>query len=406
MTPKIIKTPAEYETVRVEAARLVALDPPVGTSDADRLELLAVLLADYEKKHFPLPDPDPIEAIRFRMEQEGLTQQDLVPYIGSKSRVSEVLAGRRRLTLPMIRALSGSLGIPLRVLVQPDVAPRIASAAAMVLDWRRFPLREMAKRGYFGALGNVRAIRDSGETLIRQFLAPLESRGHAMLTKQSNHIRSDQKSEQFALFAWSAWVIRQALASEPAGGYHPGMVDDEFMRQVARLSWSAQGPILAREFLSRHGISLIIERHLPKTYLDGAALLLDLGHPVIGMTLRYDRLDNFWHCLMHELAHLRLHLLSEGAAFYDDLEAEGDARETEADELARETLVPLKVWKTSPASTVRSPDAAISLARRLNVHPAVVAGRMRHESKDFRILTSLLGHVRELFPEYHGRKGI
>ena len=399
----------EYETVRVEAARLVALDPPVGTSDADRLELLAVLLADYEKKHFPLPDPDPTEAIRFRMEQEGLTQQDLVPFIGSKSRVSEVLAGRRRLTLPMIRELSTGLGIPLRVLIQPDVAPRSISGAAMVRDWKRFPLREMAKRGYFGTLGNLRAIRGSGETLIRQFLAPLESRGHPMLAKQSHHIRSDQVSEQYALFAWSARVIRQALASGPAEGYRPGIVDDEFMRQVARLSWSAQGPILAREFLSRHGISLIIERHLPKTYLDGAALLLDLGHPVIGMTLRYDRLDNFWHCLMHELAHLRLHLLSEGVAFYDDLdplEAEGDARETEADELAREALVPLKIWKASAASTVRSPDAAISLARRLNVHPSVVAGRMRYEARDFTILSSLLGHVREVFPEYHSRKGM
>jgi HTH-type transcriptional regulator/antitoxin HigA len=381
---------------------LVAIDPPLGTAEADKLELLAVLLSDYERKHFPLPDPDPIEAIRFRMEQAGLSQLDLVPYIGSKSRVSEVLAGKRRLTLAMIRALSTGLGIPLRVLVQQADGPRVTPTPAMLLDWNRFPLREMAKRHYFGTPRATRLVRDSGEALIREFLAPLESRGHAVLTKQSNHFRSDRVSERYALLAWSARILRRALEDKPANSYRSGVIDDNFMRHVAQLSWSHQGPLLAREFLAQHGISLIIERHLSKTYLDGAAMLLDLSHPVIGMTLRYDRLDNFWFCLMHELAHVRLHLSSEGAAFFDDLEAEGDARETEADELARELLVPFAIWRDSPASTVKSPDAAVSLARRLNVHPAVVAGRMRHESKDFTILTSLLGHVRELFPEYRG----
>ena len=84
MTAKIIKTPVEYDAARREAAQLVTVDPPAGTPEADRLELLAVLLSDYERKHFPLPDPDPIEAIRFRMDQAGLSQQDLVPYIGSR----------------------------------------------------------------------------------------------------------------------------------------------------------------------------------------------------------------------------------------------------------------------------------------------------------------------------------
>src|SRR2546428_2439537 len=100
--------------------------------------------------------------------------------------------------------------------------------------------------------------------------------------------------------------MRRALRNKPSGEYKAGSVDDAFMRHVAQLSWSSQGPTLAREFLTQHGISLIIERHLTGTYLDGAALLLAPDHPVIGMTLRYDRLNNFWFCLMHELAHIRL----------------------------------------------------------------------------------------------------
>lgn len=118
MTTKVLKTDAEYKTALAEAHRLVALDPASGTGDANKLELLALLLSDYEVKHFPLPAADPIEAIQFRMEQLALVQRDLVPYIGSKSKVSEVLARKRRLTLPMIRALSAGLSIPLRVLVQ------------------------------------------------------------------------------------------------------------------------------------------------------------------------------------------------------------------------------------------------------------------------------------------------
>ena len=400
MTMKVLKTDTEYKTALAEAHRLVALDPAAGTSDANKLELLALLVSDYEAKHFPLPIADPIEAIQFRMEQLGLVQRDLVPYIGSKSKVSEILARKRRLTLPMIRALSVGMGIPLRILIQnPEVEP----LGAETFDWKRFPVKEMATRGYFGPQRTRGSIRDSAETLVREFLAPLGPRPIYAFRKQTHRVRSGRPFDEYGLFAWTAQVMRQALAHKPVAPYRPESVDDAFMRQVAQLSWSSHGPVLAREFLAQHGISLIIERHLPKTYLDGASLLLaDPPHPVIGMTLRYDRLDNFWHCLMHELAHVRLHLQRPEDAYYDDLDPkeESDPREIEADDLARESLIPGVAWERSAARDVRSPDAAISLAKTLHVHPAIVAGRMRHHWGDFKILTPLLGRVRPLFPEY------
>lgn len=400
MTIKVLKTDAEYRTALDEAQRLVALDPASGTSDANSLELLALLISDYEAKHFPLPVADPIEAIQFRMEQLSLAQRDLLPYIGSKSKVSEVLGGKRRLTLPMIRALSAGLGIPLRVLVQ---SPDVETLGPEAFDWKRFPIKDMAARGYFGTQRTRTGLRGSAETLVREFLAPLGSRPIYAFRKQTHHVRSGRAFDEYGLFGWTAQVMRQALAKKPGTAYRAGSIDDDFMRQVAQLSWSGHGPVLAREFLAQHGISLIIERHLPKTYLDGAALLLaDPVHPVIGMTLRYDRLDNFWHCLMHELAHIRLHLLKPEDAYYDDLDRkdEDDPREIEADDLAQESLVPSAAWERSAASDVRSPDAAISLAKRLHVHPAVVAGRMRRHWNDYTILTPLLGRVRPLFPEY------
>jgi HTH-type transcriptional regulator/antitoxin HigA len=188
--------------------------------------------------------------------------------------------------------------------------------------------------------------------------------------------------------------------------YEAEAVNLGFMQELARLSVFDEGPILAREFLAKNGISLIIEPHLPRTYVDGAAILAAPGRPVIGMTLRYDRIDNFWFCLMHELAHIRLHLggdAEDTTEFYDDLDVEDDSdpREQQADQQAGEALIPEAEWRRSPASGLRSPEAAEHLARKLRIHPAIVAGRIRHEYKSYRVLNQLVGHgqVRRLFPE-------
>jgi HTH-type transcriptional regulator/antitoxin HigA len=403
-TTTILKTETEYEAALRETERLVALDPASGTPEADRLELLAVLVSDYESRHFQFPAADPIEAIRFRMEQMGLARRDLIPYIGSKSKVSEVLARKRRLTLSMIRALSAGLGIPAPVLVQEPPKPQETDT-----DWGQFPIREMATRGYFGVgvVPKGKELKAAAAVLVKEFLGPVGSRAVLAFPKQSQHVRTARSFDKYALYAWTVQVLRRALTRRPKVTYKPGTVDFGFMRQVGQLSWSSQGPRLAQEFLEQHGVSLIIERHMPKTYLDGAALWADKDHPVIGMTLRYDRIDNFWFCLMHELAHVGLHL--QDAVYWDDLELKNaDPRETEADEMAREALVPKDAWENSAARHVRSPDAVRQLAKRLNVHPAVVAGRVRFESDDYTVLNSLLGHgeVQRLFPEHEGAEGV
>ncbi len=121
MKAKVIKTNAEYEATlaRIEKLMDTGPDTPLG----DELELLSLLVEDYEKKTFPIERPDPLAAIRFRLEQQGLTQRDLVRFLGSRSRVSEVLAGKRRLSLKMIRALVAGLNIPAELLIgEPEKA--------------------------------------------------------------------------------------------------------------------------------------------------------------------------------------------------------------------------------------------------------------------------------------------
>jgi HTH-type transcriptional regulator/antitoxin HigA len=116
-----IHTEAAYKDALAAIAALVELDPDPGTPEGDRLDILATLVQAYESKHWPIGAPDPVEAIKFRMEQGGLSIKDLEPMIGKRNRVYEVLNRKRPLTLPMIRRLHQSLGIPADVLIAEPV---------------------------------------------------------------------------------------------------------------------------------------------------------------------------------------------------------------------------------------------------------------------------------------------
>ncbi|MBI1319255.1 MAG: transcriptional regulator [Candidatus Hydrogenedens sp.] len=122
MEPKILKNETEYEAALEQAAALMSAR--AGTPEADALDLWSFLIEDYESRHHPVGLPEPIEAIRFRMDQQGLRPRDLEAYLGSKSKVSEVLNRKRPLSLAMIRRLHAGLGIPAEVLLQ--AAPRPA----------------------------------------------------------------------------------------------------------------------------------------------------------------------------------------------------------------------------------------------------------------------------------------
>jgi HTH-type transcriptional regulator/antitoxin HigA len=129
MQRRKVKTRKEYHHFLKELDALMDLNPKLGTPESARLEELSILLEEYEKKEFPMELPDPIEAIKFRMEQQGLKRKDLIPYFGSKSKVSEVLSGKRPLSLKMIRALHEHLGISYEVLMQEKATTSHKKAA-------------------------------------------------------------------------------------------------------------------------------------------------------------------------------------------------------------------------------------------------------------------------------------
>jgi HTH-type transcriptional regulator/antitoxin HigA len=112
---RVIKTQRDHRLAMQRIEEL--MDARQNTPEGDELELLSTLVDLYERAHFPIESPDPIDAIRFRMEQSGLTPADLIPYIGSRGRISEVLNRKRSLSIEMIRRLHRGLGIPAEVLI-------------------------------------------------------------------------------------------------------------------------------------------------------------------------------------------------------------------------------------------------------------------------------------------------
>lgn len=396
---KIIKSKSDYEAALVAIEKLIDLDPEVGTREADQLELLALLVQDYESKTIKRNLPDPIEAIKFRMEQQNLTQRDLVPYLGSRSKVSEVLSGKRPLNLSMARSLHSGLGIPAKVLLKNEDHSKIEESN---IDWERFPLREMVSRGWIKEkLSNARG---QAEDVLRRYFTQLGSTNAIVaFYRRTGHIRSARSMDRYALAAWTARVMIRANEESLPVKYNSAFVNLDFMRTLVRLSWFDSGPLLAVEYLKKHGIGVIVEPHLPRTYLDGAAIMIQLDRPVIALSLRYDRIDNFWYTLMHELAHISLHFGKGITQFYDDLDvgSQDDPKEEEADQLAGEALIPQTEWNKSPTSKLRSPEAVQHLANHLHIHPAIVAGRIRQEFNDYRVLNQLVGHgqVRKHFPE-------
>jgi HTH-type transcriptional regulator/antitoxin HigA len=385
---KIIKTDQEHEQALAYLMSLMDKELIKNSAEADELDVLALLIERYEQDRYPIDQPDPIEAIKFRMDQQGLRKKDLIPYIGSASKVTEVLNGTRALSINMIRRLSEGLGISAQVLIRE---PQQKPMESMDIDWLAFPLAKMRERGYFdGFNGNLQELKEYAAEHIGTFLSSVRS-GFSLrpaLLRTSAHLRSNQKeTDAYALWAWQVRILQKAQAEPLSVKYEKDTVNLEWMKKLAQLSWSEKGPILAKEFLNRSGIHLVLEPHLPKTYLDGAVCLTAEGNPVIALTLRHDKLDNFWFTLMHELAHIALHVDGSNIWFIDDLDSDSVEKiEQEADALAQQALI-----SDDDINSLKSHDPTDikALAQQLSISPSIVAGRIRFESGNHRMFGTL-----------------
>jgi HTH-type transcriptional regulator/antitoxin HigA len=394
MMIRAIKTDADYEMALARVEEIFDSEP--GSPEFDELEVWGTLIGAYEDMHHPVPPPTPLEAIEFIMDQKGLKQKDLIAFIGSKSKVSEVLAGKRRLSLKMIRALHEGLGIPTDTLLK-EPGQELPESLANV-DWSKFPLKEMAHRGWIEGAKNL---IDGAEETVRNLMA--QAGQPDCLPTACYRCGISRTADDIDMYAVQAWLLGVQIKAQrfETTGVFEGNLDETFLSRLARLSMFSDGPLKAVEYLSSKGIKLVVEPHFQHTKLDGAAIF-QLGTPIVAMTLRYDRIDNFWFTLLHECAHVVKHLSEENSLILDDLDSESaDEREHEADILARNAAIPLDVWENHMITKAKRPAKGhvLDLANQLEIHPALIAGRIRYERNQYNILSGLVGNreVRKFF---------
>ena len=402
---KPIRTEADYETALARIEESFHAAP--GTPEGEELDVLTVLVEHYEAVHFPIAPSDPIDAIEFQMDQKGMSLRDLAPIIGSPAKVSEVLARRRPITMPMARALHQHLGIPAEVLLRDPNITREDNPESM--EWSRFPLRAMVKLEW---VPNVPKLKEHAKELVSHLMDRAGGQDFAIqpMYRKNDHRRVNAKTDDYALKAWCWEVMARSRERGSDVTYQQGTVTLDFLRSVAQLSTSEDGPRQARDFLAQHGIGFEYVPHLPRTHLDGAALRLQNRTPVVGMTLRYDRIDNFWFTLLHELAHIGLHLDgdAEDEGFVDDhslrdigATGNGDTEENDADRTAQDALIPSEIWRDGDLLDNPTPMAVVGLGWEAGIHPAIVAGRVRRELGNYRLLSQFVGtgEMRKQFAE-------
>jgi len=196
---------------RVEALMDMGRSP----TEDDELDVLATLVEVYEDRRFPMDAPNPVEAIKFRMQQLGMSQSDLAPIFGSRAKTSEILSGKRDLTLKMIRALHEHLGIPAEVLIR-DGESLLKAPAGIELD--HFPIAEMAKRGWINKTADM---KDRTEEIVRELIA-CAGGPNALppaLFRQGGGARANAKSDVHALQAWCLHILCVARRAGLAGVY-------------------------------------------------------------------------------------------------------------------------------------------------------------------------------------------
>jgi len=253
--------------------------------------------------------------------------------------------------------------------------------------WKQFPAREMAKRGWF----DVPRKGDVYQLARDYFMQAAGPQFASAYHRKKMH--GGSVPNEYALLAWQARILERARSISETHNPPDFVADDRWIVDLIALTRRKDGPKRAQALLLSKGIILVTEKHLSGTYLDGGAMLDQEGRPVIGLTLRFDRLDNFWFVLMHELGHVFLHLM-DGLRydFFDEEETAGDDKvEREADAFALDSLIPESKWDECLSRFALSEEAVRIDAKNLGIAPSIIAGRIRKERGDYTILGGLIG---------------
>jgi|SRR5262249_13284170 len=325
---------------------------------------------------------------------KGLTQTDLAERLNMKPQQIQRYEATNYMGASLARLIEVASVLHVKISESFEASDGTPSGSIFAwhdpndVSWSRLPFKEMIRRKWLEVSPGQSAVDAT-----RDFFITMAGPQFATALHRKK-VRSENVPNEFALLAWQARILGLARSLSETRRVKSFELNDTWLSELVRLTRLTDGPRRAPELLAERGIVLVIERHLPETYLDGAAMLSGFGQPVIGLTLRYDRLDNFWFVLFHELGHVFLHLFDNlKFDFFDEEDgSKADHIEQEADDFALNTLIPPEVWDQCLSRFALTEEAVRIDAANLGIDASIIAGRIRKERNNYTILNALVGH--------------
>jgi HTH-type transcriptional regulator/antitoxin HigA len=319
-----------------------------------------------------------------------ISQKELARNLGLKEQQIQRYEADRysKITLANFRKIAGVLGARLVLDTDPPAKEWAIPHRIPTPDDLNKVVRHAREHGW---LEGENSDDSTVGQLVRRVADHVRRYGTPSLLRTGLNVLED--ANDWILLSWKAQVTRIAerIIEDRQPTYRPLAVS--WLVDLVCLSRLNDGPVRARDMLLEHGIVLVVEPHIVGMKVDGAAFLVGKV-PVIGLTLLRDALDNFWFTLLHEVAHVVLHYhtgLSSG--FFDDetTSVEVDEMEGEANAFASNLLLSEELWARSPARIAKTAEPIERLARQLNIHPAIVFGRVRMERRDYSLFSNKIG---------------
>jgi HTH-type transcriptional regulator/antitoxin HigA len=393
---------AEFDTVReIE----IGVDPKIARAQKDsfafQVDQLGGEIRRYEILKSGVPtciEVNGIEGIGRALVQariaRALSQKKLADLVGVQEQQIQRYERDfyRSASLKRLGQIFQALGSKFEGVIDPGDVASENSPLMYGIPIENFPFSEAKRERWFGPnLTKTRFDEDDKKKLLWKFFAesPAVS-GEVLHRKTAGTVGLKRRA---AVIMWQAQVLRRAESlSSSYPRFHP--LDSRALKKFVSLSVNEDSFEEAHEILKDHGIILVCQKHLKSTKLDGAALALRGKHAVLALTLRHNRLDNLWFNLLHELGHLTRHwdkVLNRGIVDEDTGVESTELFEREADEFARNAIVPDDAWNSSMVRYATDPSTISKFAKRFEVHPALIAGRVRHE-RGFATFNELVGH--------------
>ncbi|MGH7514151.1 MAG: HigA family addiction module antitoxin [Gemmatimonadales bacterium] len=346
----------------------------------------------------------PGEFLRDELEARGWTQTEFAEIIGRSPRVvNEIIAGKRGISPGTAKTIAAAFGTSPQFWMNLDTAYQLAHEEAVpervAKEARlreRFPVRELLRRGWVESTETVEVL----EARVCQFYNIRSPDEEPQLAHAAKRAKSSERLNPLQL----AWLFRvkqigTAMRGLPA---YSAKALREVLPQLHALMGEPEEVRHVPKLLAAAGVRLVIVEPMPSSKIDGVCLWLDARSPTIGLSLRYDRIDNFWHVLRHEIEHI---LRGDGQDFVDsDIDPTGSALvvETEEERIATEAALEFAVPSAELEDFIirvhplYSEQRVAGFARRLHVHPGIAVGRLQRRLGRFDLLRSQLVKIRHL----------